>query len=335
MRWQCLSRSSLAALAAVAALALLGAAPPKAPPMLDVAQAGPDYAVQGEYLGAIDGGGVLAAQVAAMGGGAFAVTFLPGGLPGAGWDNATKAEAKAKTEGDQTTASGAGWSAQIAGETMTGKTAKGESFTLKKTVRRSPTLGAKPPAGAVVLFDGTNTDAWAKGKLEQRGFLCVLPDQPITKQSFGDFTLHLEVMLPFQPQDRGQGRGNSGVYLQDRYEVQVVDSFGFKVGPGRPNGDVIGDIYSKRGADTNAALPPLTWQTYDIDFTAARWADDKKTANATATVRINGILIHNQAEISGCTGGNGHKETPEPGPLMLQNHSYPVVYRNIWIVPKG
>jgi hypothetical protein len=117
--------------------------------------------------------------------------------------------------------------------------------------------------------------------------------------------------------------------MQDRYEVQVLDSFGLK---GESN--ECGGIYSQVKPRLNMCYPPLQWQTYDIDFTPAQYdADGKKTKNAIATVKQNGVIIHENQEIKGPTGG-GQKETPEPGPIQLQGHGNPVFYRNVWIIDK-
>jgi hypothetical protein len=150
-----------------------------------------------------------------------------------------------------------------------------------------------------------------------------------SKQKFDDFTLHVEFRTPFRPLARGQARGNSGVYLQDRYEIQILDSFGLK---GENN--ECGGIYSKVKPRVNACFPPLSWQTYDVDFQAVRYdAAGKKFKNAVVSVRQNGILIHDHVEIPGSTPG-GQPETREPGPIQLQGHNNPVFFRNIWIVSK-
>jgi hypothetical protein len=296
---------------------------PIAETYLDPEKAGPDYADQGEY--ANDWGG---AQVIALGQDKFRLVIHKGGLPGAGWDKSPKTELEGKREGDKIVFAKApnGFAHSLANGALTTVTENGDTYTMKKITRSSPTLGARPPANALVLFDGSNVDAWAGGHMDERKLLAAGGK---TKKTFKDYTLHAEFLLPFKPLGRGQDRGNSGVYMQDRYEVQVLDSFGLK---GENN--ECGGIYSKAKPSENLCFPPLTWQTYDIDFTAAKFdGEGKKTKNAVITVKHNGVVIHDNVEINGPTGG-GMAEGPTPGPLQLQGHGNPVYYRNIWVVEK-
>jgi hypothetical protein len=137
-------------------------------------------------------------------------------------------------------------------------------------------------------------------------------------------------MLPFKPAARGQGRGNSGVYMVDHYEVQVLDSFGLE---GKDN--ECGGIYTQKAPLVNMCLPPLQWQTYDIEFTNAEIdSQGKKVKNARITARHNGTLIHDGVEIARPTGGGDNRPEGTPGALRLQGHGNPLQYRNIWIVEK-
>lgn len=313
-------------LALTMALPLWAADPPKPKPeppvFLTPAEAGRDYADQGEFVN--DWGG---AQVIALGDDAFRLVTYKGGLPGAGWDAKTRREIEGKRAGEAIAfAAGDGYSATLTKDTLTLTTPTGGPYTMKRTVRTSPTLGAKPPAGAVVLFNGTDAAEWPGGHMNEGG---VLAAGCKSQKKFGDFSMHCEFLLPFKPLGRGQGRGNSGVYLQDRYELQVLDSFGLT---GEHN--ECGGIYSKSKPLVNMCLPPLVWQTYDIDFQAARFDESgKKTKNAVATIKHNGVTIHDALEIDGPTGG-GQPEAGSPGPIQLQGHGNPVVFRNIWVVEK-
>lgn len=292
----------------------------------DPAKAGPDYAVQGEYVGEVDKN-KLGAEVIARGDGKFVVNFLPGGLRGEGGDYAKHVDATAKTDGGKTTvASKDGkWTAEIAEGKMTGKTAEGQAFTLQRVVRKSKTEGEKPPSGAVILFDGKSPDEFNKGQMVDGNLLG--SDIPSKKQ-FGDHKLHLEFRLSYMPTASGQGRSNSGVYVQNRYEVQVLDSFGLK---GENN--ECGGVYSQAKPKVNMCYPPLQWQTYDIDFQAAKFKDGKKESPAVISVWHNGVLIHDKVELKGPTAG-GQAESDKPGSLFLQGHGGQVQYRNIWVVEK-
>ena len=262
--------------------------------------ADPEFLVQGEYVGEIEGK-KIGVQLIAMPKGTFQKVTYQGGLPGAGWDKASPTRETLK---------------QLEDSHLTG---------LKRIERKSPTLGQEPPKEATVLFDGTSMDNWNGGSLTEEKHLLV---QAKSKLLLKDHSLHLEFRIPYKREATGQGRGNSGVYLQGRYEVQVLDTFGLK---GADN--ECGGIYKISSPKENMCFPPLTWQTYDIEFTAAKWNDDgSKASNARITVRHNGVLIQEDVELPRTTTAAPVKETAEGGPLYLQGHGNKVHYRNIWVV---
>jgi len=225
-----------------------------------------------------------------------------------------------------------------------GQTAEGDDVSgtleLEKKVRPSPTLGAKPSAGAIVLFDGKNFDRWERiggeaGKKDVRwkllpdGAMEVVPGSGsiVTKKKFTDFKLHIEFRTPFMPDARGQGRGNSGVYLQGRYEIQVLDSYGLE---GRDN--ECGGIYTVAAPLVNMCAPPMQWQSYDVVFHAPRFdSAGKKTKDASVTVAHNGVTIICQKQIPGPTGGALDSNVNQPGGIYLQDHGNLVQFRNIWL----
>ncbi len=304
----------------------------------DPEKAGPDFAIQGEYQGTMtmeDKEQKVGAQIVALGDGKFDLVGYHGGLPGDGWNKGDETvHGTGERTGDTASFKPAGgdgddenWRAEIAKGVLTVTIDDKPIGHLKKVERTSKTMGAKPPEGAVVLFDGTNADAFNNGRIVEEDLLAASNCE--SKRKFGDHTLHIEFRTPFMPAARGQGRGNSGVYAQGRYEVQVLDSFGLK---GENN--ECGGIYQIAEPDVNMCFPPLSWQTYDIDFTAARYGDDgKKTANARITVRHNGVVIHDDLELPHGTPGY-HEEGPGPDVLFLQDHGNPVAFRNIWVVEK-
>ena len=289
----------------------------------DPATAGPDYALQGEYAGKVGDAG-LGAQVIALGDGTFRSVMLPGGLPADGWDGKTRPQIEGRVAGDAVAFEPAGgWQASLQDGKLRGRGPDGE-FELSRTIRRSPTEGARPPEGGLMLFDGKNADLWENGRITEDGLLM---EGTQTKKGYGSVRLHVEFRTPFMPKARGQARGNSGVFLSGRYEVQVLDSFGLT---GENN--ECGGIYSLHKPRVNMCFPPLTWQTYDIDFTAPVFDGQTKTRNARITVRHNGVLIHDDAEVPRTTIGSA--EGPMLGPIQCMNHGNPVRFRNIWVVEK-
>ena len=193
-----------------------------------------------------------------------------------------------------------------------------------------------PPPGALVLFDGKNLDSWVgtddkppRWKLKS-GTMEVQGGGIKTKQNFDGHTkLHVEFRVPYVPNSQGQGRGNSGVYLQGRYEVQVLDSYGLD-----SQDNDCGGIYEVAKPKVNACKAPTVWQAYDIDFRAPTFENGKKIKPALITVIQNGKTIHENQEIPVDNTRSGLGGDPsKPGPIHLQDHGSPVQYRNIWLVP--
>jgi hypothetical protein len=304
---------------------------PKEPAFTDPQTAGIEFNLQGEYVGEVQGDNEktkVGVQVIALGDGKFKSMGFIGGLPGDGWSRGGEVHmGEGQLEGETVLFKADELTAELKAGMITVTRDGNKIAELSKILRQSPTLGAKPPAGALVLFDGSSTDQFENGKIIEDKLLgatgCV------TKKKFKDHTLHIEFRTPFMPKSSGQGRGNSGVYPQARYEVQILDSFGLE---GKDN--ECGGIYSIAEPKVNMCFPPLSWQTYDIDFTSARWDDSgKKTANARISVKHNGVVIHDDVELPNGTPGF-HPEGPEPDSLHLQDHNNPVAFRNIWVVEK-
>ena len=289
-----------------------------------------DFAFQGEYSGLTlpENSSYLrtvGVQVIARGNGKFAGVAHIGGLPGAGGTR-EKVKLSGTREANILELKGDDLSVRI--EAKQAKVYSGRGNLLGsffQVHRKSPTLGKRPPANALVLFDGTNTDEFRNGKMTDDG---LLKEGTELKRTFKDFTMHLEFRLAYMPDSKSQQRSNSGVYLQNRYEVQILDSFGLD---GAKN--ECGALYEYKEPDINMCLPPLSWQTYDITFISPRFdADGKKIRNGRLTVRHNGVLVHNNFEFERKTGA-GKAEGPRLFPTKLQNHSSdPVRFRNIWVI---
>lgn len=284
----------------------------------EIARQDPDFAVQGEFSGeGIWPGGEktkVGAQVIALGNHKFRAVVLRGGLPGDGWkrgDDQISLEGEL-ADGVTNLKGGDKISGKIAGDELSMSDAEGKQvIKLKRTARRSPTLGAKPPPGAIVLFDGKNADQFKDGKLTE---MKTLQAGCTAKEQYTIARLHLEFRLSWKPAARGQGRSNSGVYLGGLPEIQVLDSFGLE---GKKN--ECGAFYSRREPDVNMCLPPLVWQSFDVELTQA-----SPDQNILATVRHNGVVVHKNYD-------TGKKEVPQRG-LHLQAHGNRVQYRNIWLV---
>ena len=194
---------------------------------------------------------------------------------------------------------------------------------------------SKPVEGAVVLFNGKDVSNWhqrdgkpATWQVED-GVMTVGKGDILSNETFTDAFVHVEFRLPDMPEAKGQAKGNSGVYVQGRYEIQVLDSYGINI-PGK--GDC-GAIYDQFAPLVNACKPALEWQSYDIIFRAPRANEAKEvTEPARITVLQNGQVIHNNVELPGPTGGAVDHNLGEPGPLLLQDHGDLVQYRNVWLV---
>jgi len=302
-----------------------------------------DFAYQGEYSGTalieLPSRSCVwrrvGLQVIALGSGKFDAVLYQGGLPGAGWWRGQpqwKFSGELK-DGAATLTAENGQSLVVDGHCAKYVDSPDSPIdglgTLSKVHRVSPTLGWSAPSNAEILFDGTDTGKLVNAQIVN-GLLQIVPasrKEIFTKKAYQDFTLHLEFRLPYMPHARGQGRSNSGVYLQQRYETQILDSFGLE---GVHN--ECGGLYKQRAPDVNMCLPPLSWQTYDINFRSARFDDQgEKLAKARLTVRHNGVLIHNDYELLTKTGA-GKQESANALATKLQNHGNPVMFRNIWIV---
>jgi hypothetical protein len=199
-----------------------------------------------------------------------------------------------------------------------------------------PGAGGSPPSDALVLFDGKDLSKWrgergqarwklADGVMEVNG-----TGNIFTLEEFGDCQLHVEWAAPREVKGDGQERGNSGVYLQGRYEIQVLDSYQNKT---YPDGQAAA-FYGNSPPMVNASRKPGEWQTYDVVFRAPRVAQDGKTLLPGAfTVFHNGVLVQDHVPVKGATTAARYQGAVPRGPLMLQDHGSAVRFRNIWIRP--
>jgi hypothetical protein len=291
-----------------------------------------DFSLQGEYSGNLSGANgarrTSGLAIVALGRQEFQAVEYPGGLPGNGWNERERITYAGRRDGEILYLTGPAGRLIVERQRAMALHADGAlRGTLKKVHRASPTLGAAPPPGAVVLFDGSATEEFNPGRMTADRLLEAGAD---TRRKFHDFHLHVEFRTPFMPDARGQARGNSGVYIQGRYEVQILDSFGLE---GLDN--ECGGLYKSRAPRINVCLPPGAWQTYEIRFTAARFdTAGRRCSKARITVRHNGVVIHDHVDIPGKTGA-GAVEGPQPGPIRFQYHGDAVHFRNIWICPVG
>ena len=203
----------------------------------------------------------------------------------------------------------------------------------------TPAENNVPPSDAIVLFDGKNLEEWssmennaaAEWKVADNCMTVVKEKGNIkTKRKFGDIQLHIEWRTPAVVKGEGQGRGNSGIFFQEKYEVQVLDNYENKT---YSNGQA-GSIYKQSMPLVNACKKPGEWQTYDIIFTAPKFNKDGiKVSAAFLTVIHNGVLVQNHVEVKGSTEYIGQPKNLAHGKasIVLQDHSNPVSYRNVWV----
>ena len=299
----------------------------------------PDAKVQGLYEGSCKdakGEYKLEARVVAQGNGVYKVFIRQTLADG----KVAKADGDAKTADEKVTFSAkageAEWSGTIADGAMAGNCGEGCKLELKRVERKSPTLGKKPPEGALVLLDGKNFDGLTKRKNKdgsedpwpqaaEDSSIQVAKGGMNSKQALdGSFNYHVEFLLPLMPDKHSQGRGNSGVYLPNGDEIQVLDSFGDTT----YLGGGCGGVYKYKDPDafdvfSLASLPPLEWQTYDIEYRVEK-QDGKLVGKPKVTLYHNGIKIHDNFEL---------QKNAKSGTLHWQDHGCAVRYRNIWVQP--
>ena len=292
----------------------------------------PKRDLMGEFSGQIDRDGTtetIGLQLRPIGGRRFDGLVYAGGLPGKPGCKLRSARSYVGLySGDTLILSGGNEAIFVKpdGCTLVGSDG-GKLGTLDRVRRISATLGAAPPEGAYVVFGGPDNSMLQAGTVDPDGNLEVgATASPMPM----DFDLHVEFLLPEMFERDGQKRGNSGVYLQSRYECQVLDSFAQA-----PQINGCGALYKFKKPDLNMTLPPGVWQTYDIRFTAPRWAaGGEKLSPARITSWLNGVKVQDDVELNGPTGA-GRDEEPNLLPTRFQDHGDPVRFRNIWMVDRG
>jgi len=320
------------------------------------------HQIQGEYFGVTSAGDTLGAWVVARSNNSYALTLLPGGLvaipgeTGGNWNGVNKYTGTAtwnSTTNDYVVTTAAGFSTtSITGSgyqrVLNGTTnVSGVTFALNRVSRKSPTLGLKPKtewgtlpglsaplrwfdSAAAAASSTTELAKWANNgnnpQLQYGGYLYRGARTTATHQSG---YLHIEMMSAFYPAATGQNRGNSGVYLHQKYEAQVLDSYGLT---GANN--ELGGIYGVSAPRINAALPPMQFQTYDIYFTPrTSGANGAAQGAAVMTVYLNGVLVQDSVPVPVTTEAGATGSQLTAAYLALQNHSNEVVFNNIWFVP--
>lgn len=207
-------------------------------------------------------------------------------------------------------------------------------ITWKKPAIVTPgATAADPPSDAIVLFDGTDLSHWKNGErwTIEEGDMIAGKGPVASKETFGDCHVHIEWSAPTPPKGKGQGRGNSGLFLMGIYEIQILDSYDNET----YHDGQAGAIYKQTPPMANAMRPPGQWNTYDVLWTAPKFNDDGSLQSpAYMTAIHNGVVILNHFELKGDTPYNRppkYTKHPEKGPLQLQDHGNPVRFRNIWV----
>jgi hypothetical protein len=315
------------------------------------------WQVQGEYFGSIEGGGTLGAWVVAKGNNVYDLALLPGGLvslpgqTGGGWNGTTKYTGSAtwnSTTGAYSVTTASGYTTtSISGtgdeRALIGTTSDGKAFVLYRRLRKSPTQGMKPKpewGTATSWFDSATAAAGATGELSKWVAQNTTPQLKYggylfrgirTVATHGAGYLHIEAMVPFMPTATGQNRANSGVYLHSKYELQVLDSFGLT---GANN--EMGGVYTIKAPLINAALPPMTWQTYDCYFTPrSSGANGAAAGAAYMTVYLNGVLVQDSTPAAVTTEAGLTGSQLSAAGLYLQDHGNEVIFNNIWCIPEA
>jgi len=296
----------------------------------------------GDWEGKV-GGDPMVAQVIAMGKGEYIVNVLEK------FDTSDAKIVVLTGKGDKLTGSvatagkfkGTQWQAALSEKGLVGSLtgACEASVSFKRVVRLSPRLGAKPPSGALVLLGPDTKDlseTFTKGggkpcgwKLLKGGVMQCVPKSgsALTKKKFGSVHLHVEFRTAFMPEAKSQGRSNSGLYIQNRYECQILDSYGLK-----GLASECGGMYRAVAPRVNMCAPPMQWQSYDIFFRAPKFdaSGAKQIEGAHISVVHNGVLIHNDVVMNKGTGMGGRRKPIAAEFLLLQDHGNPVEFRNIW-----
>ena len=298
-----------------------------------VAAKDPDFAIQGEYaesskIGGEGEKGRYGLQVVALGDGKFQAALYAGGLPGSGAESNEFVLLNGETKGDVTTLKAkSGETVVITGDKATATKGKRKLFTYDRVERKSPTLGKKAPKGAKVLFEASKwivsqaASNWMETSLKKvssrsipsETSLCILSSAP-----------------PISQRQSPEARTAATV----AYIYSTTTRPRFSTPLASRGNSTSAALYRKKPPAVNMCLPPLSWQTYDIQFTAPRFKEGKKIRNARITTRHNGVVIHDDFELDKGTGAGGGRPEKEKGQIHLQGHGNPVRFQNIWLLEK-